>query len=180
MLNINELIKSKENINLKKKELYTKILLRCHSQIKASSKFENYCIFKIPIYYPWDGHLYFNLEECLAFVSKQLSINGFEIYLFEKQRDMIYISWEKYVKNLDSNIEPLPQQIKCQKQEEVKKIYPKNENELDYDIDEIKRPNLNNEYFHKREKLEKKLRLNIDSKNKSNVKKEEKIKLIFK
>ncbi len=173
MININDLIKSKEIIYEKKIKLYNQTLLNCHEMIKKESKFNTSCIYQIYEYSPFTGIFYFNLQECLIYLIKKLQANGFDIIIMEKNK--IYISWEKYVSDLTTEFQ-LP------KNNKVKQIEQKPyeiENKIEEDI---KRPNLNEKYFQEREIMEQKIKNRINIKQELKPKQEERKKqrIIFK
>ncbi|QOI90276.1 hypothetical protein QKU58_gp055 [Pyramimonas orientalis virus] len=89
-LNIFEL---QNSINKKKQHrtnIYENVLEKCHTKIKTAANKEKYELFyDVPQYVV--GLPLFNINECIDFIIKQLSNNGFEVkYHFPK---MLHISW---------------------------------------------------------------------------------------
>lgn len=89
----NEINKKKE----KRKEIFTKIIDRCHNKIKTAAKHEQYSvIYEIPEFIP--GLPIYNFNDCREYVIKSLENNGFNVqYQFPK---LLYISWFPKNQNL--------------------------------------------------------------------------------
>lgn len=90
MINIYNLPKKKiEKENLKK-DIYNKILLRCHKKIKlAANQCENYTYFIVPEYE--FGIPMYNVLSCTNYIVEELKNNHF--YVYYTYPNLIIISW---------------------------------------------------------------------------------------
>lgn len=100
MININDLndkIKQKE---IEKKQIYEKILIMVHNRIKKTASVHNsYCCFySIPNYIY--GIPLYNFRNCLIYIIKSLTKNGFDVVYTHP--NLLYISWlnKKTPKNI--------------------------------------------------------------------------------
>ena len=104
MIKITDLYKTQEE-NIKVKEsIYKEVLTKCHHKIKLTAKTyptNCYCYYVIPkIIY---GIPLYNFENCLKYISNNLSENGFKVYYTHP--NLLYITWfkEETLKNDKSN-----------------------------------------------------------------------------
>ena len=96
-LNINELYNSAKKKELKKYEVFDKILVRCHNRIKlyADAK-KTECIYQIPEFII--GIPIYNINELKEYIIGALKKNGFLIKEYEN--NWIFISWDKTKKEV--------------------------------------------------------------------------------
>lgn len=93
MINIDELHKEKTQKIKHKNEVYEIVLNKCHQRIKHVAKSpstpEN-CFFIVPPYIY--GSPLYDVNNCIIFIAKSLSTNGFDVKFFNP--NILFISWE--------------------------------------------------------------------------------------
>ena len=89
-LNIFELQNSIDKKKQNRTNIYETVLEKCHMKIRTAANKEKYeFYYDVPQYVV--GLPLFNINECIDFIMKQLTNNGFNVkYNFPK---MLYISW---------------------------------------------------------------------------------------
>jgi hypothetical protein len=94
-INIDDLYEKKRNYDLKKLELFKKILNRIHVRIKTTAKLTNdkVCWFVVPE--TIIGVPKYDNAECIAYIMDILQNNGFIIRYFHP--NTLFISWNHWV-----------------------------------------------------------------------------------
>lgn len=101
-LNIDELYETKQKSDMKKVELFNKLLIKIHDKIKIASrqkKNENFCYFVMPEVLI--GSPNYNFQECLLYILSCLQSDGFLTKYIHP--NLILITWShivpKYVRD---------------------------------------------------------------------------------
>jgi hypothetical protein len=97
MININELHREQTKKDERRLEIYENILDKVHQKIKLTSKTseDKFCFYSVPTYVY--GLPLFDTNNCIIFLTKKLSDNGFDIRYTHP--NLLLISWyEKPVK----------------------------------------------------------------------------------
>lgn len=95
-INIDDLYEKKRQSDLKKLELYKKILNRIHVRIKTTAKkniHEKFCWFVVPE--TIIGVPRYEQSNCIAYIMDTLQTNGFQVRYFHP--NTIFISWNHWV-----------------------------------------------------------------------------------
>jgi hypothetical protein len=95
-INIDELYDKKRQVDLKKLEVYKKVLNRIHVRIKTVAKkstTEKFCWYVIPQMII--GVPTYNQANCIAYVMRTLEDNGFKVRYFHP--NTVFISWDHWV-----------------------------------------------------------------------------------
>ena len=95
-INIDELYNKKQEKDLKKLELFNKILNRAHVKIKTISKFyvnQHFCWFLVPEVII--GVLQYDQAACIAYIIDKLQTSKFEVKYYHP--NLLFICWDKYV-----------------------------------------------------------------------------------
>jgi hypothetical protein len=95
-INIDELYEKKRQNDLKKLELYKKILNRIHVRIKNTARHnihEKFCWFVVPE--TIIGIPRYNQANCIAYILDTLENNGFQVRYFHP--NTLFISWNHWV-----------------------------------------------------------------------------------
>jgi len=95
-INIDELYEKKRSSDLKKLELFKKILNRVHVRIKTTarvSSHEKFCWFVVPEVII--GVPKYDQSGCIAYIMDTLQTNGFQVRYFHP--NTIFISWNHWV-----------------------------------------------------------------------------------
>lgn len=95
-INIDELYEKKRHNDLKKLELYKKILNRIHVRIKNTARnniHEKFCWFVVPE--TIIGIPRYNQANCIAYILDTLQTNGFQVRYFHP--NTLFISWNHWV-----------------------------------------------------------------------------------
>ena len=96
-LDINSLFETTNHKQLKRLEIYDKILKQCHSRIKQYSKYEKTtCFFAVPEFII--GVPLFKVEELRTYIMNSLTKNGFELMYLHP--NWLMIDWTKKKKSL--------------------------------------------------------------------------------
>ena len=97
MLNIDSLHRELDKRERRKLKIYDKILLKCHSRIKISTKKsgDTFCFFVIPTYV--FGVPLFDISGCVLYIVENLIKNGFDVKYTHP--NLIFISWHRKQKN---------------------------------------------------------------------------------
>ena len=91
MININELNRRRRQKKQRDKEIFTRVLKRCHIRIKMSAnRLASSTTYEVPTYIP--GLPLFQLVDCVRFLKKKLRDNGFKVKLLGMST--LYISWK--------------------------------------------------------------------------------------
>lgn len=99
MLNISDLTETHKKKNQIKVEIYEQLLCKCHRRIKYSAgQNHTYCYYTVPQYQI--GLPVYNMRACILFIYLKLQKNGFYVKFY--QPSTFYISWEKYVNNVET------------------------------------------------------------------------------
>ena len=124
-INIYDLYRNIDDVKEKKNVSYNEVLVLIHERIKKASLKEKYkIVYEVPEYL--FGIPSYNLNKCLAYIIKELRINGFLVkYYFPK---ILYISWD-------------PIEITNYKKE--RKLYEKKFKDLNKDLVKISNSSLN-------------------------------------
>lgn len=89
-ININELNSRRRDKNQRDREIFNRVLKRCHMRIKMSAnQLSSACMYTIPPYIP--GLPLFQINDCLRYIKKKLKANGFKVKMMTPTQ--IYISW---------------------------------------------------------------------------------------
>jgi hypothetical protein len=111
MINIEELHREQDKKEESRQEIYNRILEMAHQKIKLTSKIskDKFCFFSVPIFVA--GLPLFNVNNCIIFLTKTLTDNGFNIRYTHP--NLLLISWYEKPKKNHSNLSalPLPQRI---------------------------------------------------------------------
>ncbi len=101
MININELHREQNRKDEKRLEIYENILEKVHQKIRLTSKTsdDKFCFFSVPIYVY--GLPLFDVNNCIIFLTKKLSDNGFDIRYTHP--NLLLISWYEKPKKQVSN-----------------------------------------------------------------------------
>ncbi len=105
MININELHREQNRKDEKRTEIYENILDKVHQKIKLTSKTsdDKFCFYSVPIYVY--GLPLFDVNNCILFLTKKLTYNGFDIRYTHP--NLLLISWyekqRKPILNSNSN-----------------------------------------------------------------------------
>ena len=91
MININELNSKIKQKEIDKEKIFEEILIKCHKRIKKSANQYNshYCFYVIPRYVY--GVPLYNYKNCLLYIIKSLTKNGFEVRYTHP--NLLFISW---------------------------------------------------------------------------------------
>lgn len=94
-INIDELYEKKRVQNLKKLELFKKILNRVHVKIKTTARLnnDNFCWYVVPEMII--GIAKYDQAGCIAYIMTQLETNGFQVRYFHP--NTLLISWVNWV-----------------------------------------------------------------------------------
>jgi hypothetical protein len=95
-INIDDLYEKKKNFDLKKLELFKKILNRVHVRIKTTAKLtkdDKFCWFVIPE--TIIGVPKYDQAGCIAYIMDSLENNGFAVRYFHP--NTLFISWNHWV-----------------------------------------------------------------------------------
>lgn len=95
-INIDELYEKKRQNDLKKLEVYKKVLNRIHIRIKTIAKksiTEKFCWYVIPETIL--GVPTYNQANCIAYIMDTLKTNGFQVRYFHP--NTVFISWDHWV-----------------------------------------------------------------------------------
>ena len=97
MLNIDSLHRELDKRERRKLKIYDKILLKCHSRIKISTKKsgDTFCFFVIPTYV--FGIPLFDISGCVLYIVENLIKNGFDVKYTHP--NLIFISWHRKKNN---------------------------------------------------------------------------------
>ena len=100
MININDLNKRIKQKETDKQQVFEKILKLCHNRIKKTASINNSysCFYVIPRYVY--GIPLYNYKNCLIYIIKSLTKNGFDVMYTHP--NLLYISWlnKKNPKNI--------------------------------------------------------------------------------
>ena len=89
-INIMDIQKKQHEKDLKRLEIYNKILQKCYYKINSTSDNEyEHCFFRVPEYVM--GSPIYNLTKCVIFLLQKLRENGFKCKYCHPF--MLYISW---------------------------------------------------------------------------------------
>ena len=92
MINIDELNKINEDRDKVKKDIYNKVLIKCHEKIKKTAKLpgrNTHCFYVVPTYIY--GIPKYQIENCIIYIVQSLINNGFQVYYTHP--NLLYISW---------------------------------------------------------------------------------------
>lgn len=91
MININELNSKIKKKEIDKEKIFEEILIKCHKRIKKSANQHNahYCFYVIPRYVY--GVPLYNHKNCLLYIIKSLTKNGFDVRYTHP--NLLFISW---------------------------------------------------------------------------------------
>jgi hypothetical protein len=91
MININDLHREQNKKEEKRQEIYDSILDKVHQKIKLTSKTsaDKFCFYSVPIYVY--GLPLFDVNNCIIYLTKKLSDNGFDIRYTHP--NLLLISW---------------------------------------------------------------------------------------
>ncbi len=102
MINIDDLHREQDRREDNKMEIYNTILEMVHQKIKFTSKIskDKFCFYSVPTYVY--GLPLFDINNCIIFLTKKLTDNGFDIRYTHP--NLLLISWiEKPKKNTSSS-----------------------------------------------------------------------------
>lgn len=106
MINIDRLHEEREEKINRRKEVYDKILKRCHHRILTTSKNDStcFCFYVIPNYIY--GVPLYDMKTCILYLVNCLSKNGFDIRYTHP--NLLYISWhnKKNPTTINNSIKP--------------------------------------------------------------------------
>lgn len=128
-INIDELYEKKRQIDLKKLEVYKKVLNRIHVRIKTiarKSTTDKFCWYVIPQMII--GVPTYNQANCIAYIMDTLQTNGFQVRYFHP--NTVFISWDHWVPSY------VRTEIKKKTGITLNEYGEKIEEENDYDSDE--------------------------------------------
>jgi hypothetical protein len=137
-INIDELYEKKRQNDLKKLEVYKKVLNRIHVRIKTiarKSTTEKFCWYVIPQMII--GVPTYNQANCIAYIMDTLKTNGFQVRYFHP--NTIFISWDHWVPSY------VRTEIKKKTGITLNEYGEKIEEENDYDSDDNDEQNLINQ-----------------------------------
>tara|TARA_B100000242_G_C42899408_1_gene417181 strand:+ start:164 stop:592 length:429 start_codon:yes stop_codon:yes gene_type:complete len=91
MINIDDLNSKMKKKQDDKNKIYDTILKKCHYRIKKTADVDNvkFCFFNIPRYV--FGSPLYNFDDCLLYLAKMLSYNGFDVRYTHP--NLLFISW---------------------------------------------------------------------------------------
>jgi hypothetical protein len=95
-INIDELYTKKQEKDVKKLELFNKILNRAHVKIKTTSRLylnQHFCWFHIPEVII--GVPSFDQAACIAYIIDKLQTSKFEVKYYHP--NVLFICWERYI-----------------------------------------------------------------------------------
>jgi hypothetical protein len=97
MINIEELHREQEKKDDNKREIFTTILEMVHDKIRFTNKVSNdkFCFFVVPTYVY--GLPLFNVNNCIIYLTKKLTENGFDIRFTSP--NLLLINWLEKPKN---------------------------------------------------------------------------------
>jgi hypothetical protein len=134
-INIDELYEKKRNYDLKKLELFKKILNRVHVRIKTTAKQninDKFCWFVVPE--TIIGVAKYDQASCIAYIIDCLEINGFIVRYFHP--NTLFISWNHWVPSYVRN------EIKKRTGLIVNEYGEKIDNNQDEKVEEIQQNNI--------------------------------------
>ncbi len=101
MINISDLHREQDKKEEARLEIYTNILDKVHQKIKLTSKTsaDKFCFFSVPTYVY--GLPLFDVNNCIIFLTKKLTDNGFNIRYTHP--NLLLISWLEKPRKQSSN-----------------------------------------------------------------------------
>ncbi len=100
-IDMNELDFEARKKNMKRLEIYNKILMECHNKIRFNSKLDRkYCFFLVPEFI--FGTPLYDIEELRNHVMNSLQKNGFQLMYFHP--NWLFISWTTEINSAKKQI----------------------------------------------------------------------------
>ena len=95
-INIDELFKRKQEVDMNRISIYDKILKRAHKHIKVTARQQPndpWCFFLVPEFII--GIPKYDISACISYIIQQLTENGFHTKYTHP--NLIFISWKHYI-----------------------------------------------------------------------------------